>query len=107
MCELVAPLCPLQADKELSVTGEDGRLYHWILPSFFQLLQDLVSQEEDFCLLFRTFGSDLPRVLSAVSRTLTQGAHPLFPDLPDLKVGPERRVTPFPVPLTPTCPTSR
>ncbi|CAL8279468.1 unnamed protein product [Boreogadus saida] len=76
------------ADKELSVKGEDGRLYHWILPSFFQLLRDLVSSRgaDDFCLLFRTFGSDLPRVLSAVSRALTQGAHPLFPDLPDLKL---------------------
>jgi hypothetical protein len=87
VCGLAAPLLPLQADKELSVKGEDGRLYHWILPSFFQLLGDLVSRGDDFCLLFRTFGSDLPRVLSAVSRTLTQGAHPLYPDLPDLKVG--------------------
>ncbi|KAJ3586239.1 hypothetical protein NHX12_012639 [Muraenolepis orangiensis] len=76
----------LEGDKELSVKGEDGRLYHWILPSFFQLLRDLVAQGAEFSILFRTFGSDLPRVLSAVSRTLTQGAHPLFPDLLDLKL---------------------
>lgn len=66
--------------------GEDGQRYHWVLPSFFQLLRDLVTQEADFTIVFRTFGTDLPRVLSAVTRALTQGAHPLFPDLPDLKV---------------------
>ncbi|XP_014001401.2 uncharacterized protein si:dkey-32e6.3 isoform X1 [Salmo salar] len=76
----------LKGDKELAVKGEDGQLYHWILPSFFQLLKDLVAEGRDFAILFRTFGSDLPRVLSAVSRALTQGSHPLFPDLPALKL---------------------
>ncbi|KAM7410827.1 hypothetical protein PAMA_020996 [Pampus argenteus] len=76
----------VKADRELSVKGEDGRLYHWILPSFFQLLKDLVQEGREFAVLFRTFGSDLPRVLKAVSRALNQGAHPLFPDLPDLKL---------------------
>ncbi|XP_076015406.1 uncharacterized protein LOC143007820 [Genypterus blacodes] len=75
-----------KAVKELTVRGEDGRLYHWILPSFFQLLRDLVQEGWDFAILFRTFGTDLPRVLNAVSKALTQGAHPLFPDLPDLKL---------------------
>ncbi|CAK6955161.1 uncharacterized protein si:dkey-32e6.3 [Scomber scombrus] len=76
----------VKGDAELSVKGEDGRLYHWILPSFFQLLKDLVQEEREFAILFRTFGSDLPRVLKAVSRALSKGAHPLFPDLPDLKL---------------------
>ncbi|XP_031421834.1 uncharacterized protein si:dkey-32e6.3 isoform X2 [Clupea harengus] len=76
----------LPEDKELSVRGEDGHLYHWILPSFFQLLQDLASQGRDFAILFRTFGTDLPRVLSVVRRALIQGTHPLFPDLPALKL---------------------
>ncbi|KAF7664763.1 hypothetical protein LDENG_00165480 [Lucifuga dentata] len=75
-----------KADKELAVRGEDGRLYHWILPSFFQLLKDLVQEGREFAILFRTFGTDLPRVLNAVSKALNQGAHPLFPDLPDLKL---------------------
>ncbi|KAJ8393459.1 hypothetical protein AAFF_G00059320 [Aldrovandia affinis] len=75
-----------EEDRELSVRGEDGQLYHWILPSFFQLLQDLVAQGRDFAILFRTFGTDLPRVLGTVHRTLTQGSHPLFPDLPALKL---------------------
>ncbi|XP_068454707.1 uncharacterized protein si:dkey-32e6.3 [Clinocottus analis] len=75
-----------KADRELSVKGEGGRLYHWILPSFFQLLKDLVQDGREFAVVFRTFGSDLARVLSAVSRALNEGVHPLFPDLPDLKL---------------------
>ncbi|KAL2104130.1 hypothetical protein ACEWY4_000998 [Coilia grayii] len=76
----------LPEDKEFSVRGEDGNLYHWILPSFFQLLLDLASQGRDFAVLFRTFGTDLPRVLRVVHRALVQGGHPLFPDLPALKL---------------------
>ncbi|KAM9750905.1 uncharacterized protein ACNS7B_007892 isoform 1-T1 [Menidia menidia] len=76
-----------KGDRELSVRGEDGRLYHWILPSFFQLLRELSREGRDFAVLFRTFGSDLPRVLRAMSRALVEGAHPLFPDLPELKLG--------------------
>ncbi|KAG9332472.1 hypothetical protein JZ751_014570 [Albula glossodonta] len=75
-----------EEDRELAVRGEDGKLYHWILPSFFQLLQDLVAQGRDFAIVFRTFGSDLPRVLGTVNRVLTQGSHPLFPNLPALKL---------------------
>ncbi|XP_034392604.1 uncharacterized protein si:dkey-32e6.3 [Cyclopterus lumpus] len=75
-----------KADRELSVKGEGGQLYHWILPSFFQLLKDLVQDGREFAVVFRTFGSDLSRVLSAVSRALNEGAHPLFPELPDLKL---------------------
>ncbi|XP_067382813.1 uncharacterized protein si:dkey-32e6.3 isoform X1 [Channa argus] len=76
----------IKGDKELSLKGEDGRLYHWILPSFFQLLKDLVQEGREFAIVFRTFGNDLPRVLKAVHRALNEGAHPLFPDLPDLKL---------------------
>ncbi|XP_010744510.3 uncharacterized protein si:dkey-32e6.3 [Larimichthys crocea] len=76
----------VKGDRELAVKGEDGRLYHWILPSFFQLLRDLVQEGREFAIIFRTFGSDLPRVLRAVSKALNEGAHPLFPDLPDLKL---------------------
>lgn len=45
-----------------------------------------MQEGREFAVIFRTFGTDLPRVLSAVSRALNEGAHPLFPDLPDLKV---------------------
>ncbi|XP_041130928.1 uncharacterized protein si:dkey-32e6.3 isoform X2 [Polyodon spathula] len=70
-----------EEDELLAVRGEDGRLYHWILPAFFQLLQTLESQHREFCVLFRTFGTDLSRVLGAVQRVLREGAHPLFTDL--------------------------
>ncbi len=83
MCLLTVTL---QEDRELALKGEDGRLYHWILPSFFQLLKDLVQEGREFAILFRTFGTDLPRVLRAVHKALNEGTHPLFPDLPDLKV---------------------
>ncbi|MEQ2181205.1 hypothetical protein GOODEAATRI_008988, partial [Goodea atripinnis] len=75
-----------QEDTQLSVKGEDGQLYHWILPSFFQLIRDLAQEGREFAIVFRTFGTDLPRVLRAVSRAVKEGAHPLFPDLPELKV---------------------
>lgn len=75
-----------EEDRELSVRGEDGRLYHWILPSFFQLLQDLATRGGEFTIIFRTFGTDLPRLLSTLQRVLTQGSHPLFPNLPALRV---------------------
>ncbi|XP_029912251.1 uncharacterized protein LOC115362459 [Myripristis murdjan] len=76
----------IKGDNELAVRGEDGRLYHWILPSFFQLLKDLAVEGSEFAILFRTFGTDLPRVLTAVSKALNQGTHPLFPELPELKL---------------------
>ncbi|MED6271283.1 hypothetical protein CHARACLAT_018626 [Characodon lateralis] len=77
----------IKEDRQLSVKGEDGQLYHWILPSFFQLIRDLAQEGREFAIVFRTFGTDLPRVLRAVSRAVKEGAHPLFPDLPELKLG--------------------
>ncbi|XP_071331668.1 uncharacterized protein [Trachinotus anak] len=76
----------VKGDRDLSIEAEDGQLYHWILPSFFQLLKDLMQEGQEFAIIFRTFGADLPRVLRAVHRALNEGAHPLFPDLPDLKL---------------------
>ncbi|KAK1801753.1 hypothetical protein P4O66_022394, partial [Electrophorus voltai] len=75
----------LPAD-EFSVRGEDGKQYHWIIPSFFRLLQDLASQGVEFSIVFRTFGTDLSRVLTVLQRALEQGSHPIFPDLPALKL---------------------
>ncbi|XP_033875732.1 uncharacterized protein LOC117411954 isoform X1 [Acipenser ruthenus] len=80
-----------EEDEELAVRGEDGRLYHWLLPAFFQLLQALKSQHREFCVVFRTFGTDLARVLGAVQRVLREGTHPLFTGLQAL-----------PMPLNPT-----
>jgi hypothetical protein len=36
--------------------------YHYILPSFFQLLKYLKENDYSFTLVFRTFGQDLPHV---------------------------------------------
>lgn len=80
-----------EEDEELAVRGEDGRLYHWILPAFFQLLQALEFQHREFCVVFRTFGTDLARVLGVVQRVLREGTHPLFTGLQAL-----------PMPLNPT-----
>ncbi|XP_051777125.1 uncharacterized protein si:dkey-32e6.3 isoform X1 [Erpetoichthys calabaricus] len=70
-----------EEDKVLSVSAEDGKVYHWILPAFFQLLQALSSQHREFAILFRTFGTDLPRVLVSMQKVLKEGGHPLFCDI--------------------------
>ncbi|KAJ1111124.1 hypothetical protein NDU88_008462 [Pleurodeles waltl] len=66
-------------DKVLAVTGEDGKAYHSILPSFFHLLETLRKEDRDFSVILRTFGTDLPRVLHAVLYAM-EGRHPQFPD---------------------------
>ncbi|XP_030314332.1 uncharacterized protein LOC115598998 [Calypte anna] len=67
----------------LSVPGEENRHYHLILPSFFHLLETLHREGRAFAVVFRTFGTDLPRALRAVSCALA-GQHPRFPALRDL-----------------------
>ncbi|XP_041282036.1 uncharacterized protein LOC121347442 [Onychostruthus taczanowskii] len=62
----------------LSVPGEPGKRYHLILPSFFRLLDALHRDGRAFAVVFRTFGSDLPRALQAVGSAL-RGQHPQFP----------------------------
>ncbi|KFW82111.1 hypothetical protein N305_03877, partial [Manacus vitellinus] len=69
----------------LSVPGEPGERYHLILPSFFRLLDTLHRNGRAFAVVFRTFGTDLPRALQAVSSAL-DGQHPQFPTLRDLPV---------------------
>ncbi|XP_071406509.1 uncharacterized protein [Pithys albifrons albifrons] len=67
----------------LSVPGESGKRYHLILPSFFRLLDSLHRDGRAFAVVFRTFGTDLPRALQAVSSAL-EGQHPQFPTLLDV-----------------------
>ncbi|XP_072276746.1 uncharacterized protein [Pyxicephalus adspersus] len=76
------------ADDLFTQKGEDGKLYHWILPSFFHLLSILHQQGRQFSIILRTFGSDLPRVLKSVHATLA-GKHPHFPQLQDLPLSVE------------------
>ncbi|XP_054694770.1 uncharacterized protein LOC129211545 isoform X1 [Grus americana] len=74
-----------------SVQGEPSKRYHLILPAFFRLLDTLHREGRAFAVVFRTFGTDLPRALRAVSCALA-GQHPQFPALRDVAL---------PVDLTP------
>ncbi|XP_050760835.1 myotubularin-related protein 14 [Gymnogyps californianus] len=74
-----------------SVQGEPSKRYHLILPAFFRLLDTLHREGRAFAVVFRTFGTDLPRALRAVSCALA-GQHPQFPAL---------RHVALPVDLTP------
>lgn len=69
----------------LSTPGEQARHYHLVLPSFFHLLESLHQEGRQFAVVFRTFGTDLPRVLQAVHCAL-EGQHPHFPALQDISV---------------------
>ncbi|KAM6470546.1 uncharacterized protein PHA67_019666 isoform 1-T1 [Liasis olivaceus] len=64
----------------LSIKGEQTRHYHLVLPAFFYLLESLHREGREFAVIFRTFGTDLPQVLQAVSCAL-EGQHPSFPAL--------------------------
>nr|XP_033782016.1 uncharacterized protein LOC117351195 [Geotrypetes seraphini] len=74
-----------EADEVFATTGEDGKAYHWILPSFFHLLERLHLEARHFAVVLRTFGTDLPQVLHAV-RCALEGRHPHFPHLITLPV---------------------
>ncbi|XP_030358283.1 uncharacterized protein LOC115614917 [Strigops habroptila] len=75
----------------LSVQGDPSKRYHLLLPSFFHLLETLHRDGRAFAVIFRTFGTDLPRALRAVGCAL-EGQHPQFPALRDVAL---------PVDLTP------
>ncbi|OXB66246.1 hypothetical protein ASZ78_000671 [Callipepla squamata] len=74
---------PGEPHEELSVRDGHGKHYHFILPSFFRLLEALHWDGRDFTIVFRTFGTDLPHTLLALSSALA-GQHPQFPALRDL-----------------------
>uniref|UniRef100_A0A8D0GM69 Uncharacterized protein n=1 Tax=Sphenodon punctatus TaxID=8508 RepID=A0A8D0GM69_SPHPU len=76
---------PGPAHPALSTQGEHRKRYHLVLPAFFRLLESLHREGRHFAVIFRTFGTDLPRVLRAVHCALA-GQHPHFPALRDLAV---------------------
>lgn len=82
---------PGRPQDALSVPGEPGKRYHLILPAFFRLLDTLHRDGRAFAVVFRTFGTDLPRALQAVSSAL-DGQHPQFPALRDVSVSDALRV---------------
>ena len=72
---------PSHPDTKLTMTGKDGNLYHYILPSFFKLIQHLHSTKRDFAIVIRTYGLDAPNVLQCIDYSL-QGHHPRFQETP-------------------------
>lgn len=52
--------------KETTVPGTKSNRFHFILPSFYKLLNVLVEEKRDFTVIFRTFGSDAKSVLNSI-----------------------------------------
>ncbi|XP_068551064.1 uncharacterized protein [Anas acuta] len=76
---------PGEPHEELSLRDGQGECYHLLLPSFYHLLDALHRDGRAFAIIFRTFGTDLPRVLRAL-RCALDGQHPQFPALRDLEL---------------------
>ncbi|CAM4782172.1 unnamed protein product [Rotaria magnacalcarata] len=57
--------------------SENGTLYHYILPSFFQLIQYLQKTNRDFVIYLRTMGDDSKNFLRNAERILSN-EHPSF-----------------------------
>lgn len=68
-----------KGDPVLTVTGQDGCFYHYLLPSFLRLIARLHDSGADFAIIIRTFGRDAPHILQAIRRFL-EGDHPCFPE---------------------------
>lgn len=72
-------------DPLFTMMGANQRYYHYILPSFFNLINHLNKFNRDFTVIFRTYGMDAPSVL-ACTELFTQGLHPAFPEIIKLSV---------------------
>jgi hypothetical protein len=56
--------------KEMTVPGTKSSRFHFILPSFYTLLNYLIQEERDFTVVFRTYGSDAKGVLKSIKATI-------------------------------------
>ena len=65
--------------EQLTMKGKDGKLYHYILPSFYKLIHHLHCQNRDFSIVIRTYGLDAYNVLKSIKLTM-MGSHPQFPE---------------------------
>ena len=65
-------------DRKLTIVGANGRLYHYLLPSFIKMMYDLQADGCRFSLILRTYGVDAPKVLDSIEH-IVAGNHPLFP----------------------------
>ena len=64
-------------DKVLTMDGQDGKPYHYILPSVYKLIHHLSNSKRDFSIIIRTYGRDGNNVLSSL-RCGLRGHHPSF-----------------------------
>ncbi|KAH9504781.1 hypothetical protein Btru_061945 [Bulinus truncatus] len=72
-------------DKVLTMSGKDGRQYHYILPSVYKLIIYLVENKRDFSIVIRTYGQDARNVLAALKYGLRR-KHPSFWKYINIKV---------------------
>jgi len=68
----------VSVDRKLTVVGANGRLYHYLLPSFIKMLFDLQADGRRFSVILRTYGVDAPKVLDSIAH-VAAGNHSMFP----------------------------
>lgn len=71
--------------EHLTMSGKNGKQYHYILPSVYRVIHQLYEDGRDFSVVFRTYGLDAKNVLTSLSHGLS-GNHPDFPNPLDMKV---------------------
>ena len=77
---------PFTFHRNLCMSGESGKLYHYILPSFFNLVINVLQRKDaEFAFVFRTYGLDATNVLKAVHAML-KGEHPCYPDIKNMNL---------------------
>ena len=71
--------------EHLTMSGKNGKQYHYILPSVYRIIHKLYEDGRDFAVIFRTYGLDAENVLSSLSHGLS-GNHPYFPNEVEMNV---------------------
>ena len=71
--------------EHLTMSGKNGKQYHYILPSVYRIIHKLYEDGRDFAVIFRTYGLDAKNVLSSLSHGLS-GNHPYFPNTVEMNV---------------------
>lgn len=74
------------ADTRMTLTGQDGKRYHYVLPAVYKVIQHLHDTDRDFSVVIRTYGLDCENVLHSLNHSFSTKQHPQFPDLPDLNL---------------------
>lgn len=64
---------------------EDPKLYHLILPEFFDMIRRLQKEKRDFVIVLRTMGIDSHNFLETITPVLN-GKHPQFADIEPMNI---------------------